>query len=116
MSVFFGGTFFGGGFFQNLPTGQVAEVVRTGGKGDNDRKRRIYKPTGLPPEGRKTVEQRVQETREVHREVLKLKAPPKQIQEMSLAEIDAEIGSRLREQLRKEDEEIILMLLAAVAG
>lgn len=121
MSVFFGGEFFGGGFFQNLPTGEAVDV-KTGGKGDNKR-RSIVKPTGLPPyrEPRKTVEERVHETREIHqevREVLRLK-PRKPIQEMSIAEIDSEIGERLRKQLQltEEDEEIILMLLAAaVAG
>jgi hypothetical protein len=69
-------------------------------------------------EGRKTVEQRVQSTREIHREVLKL--PPKPlpvapVAQLSLAQIDAEIGERLRASMQ-EEEEVILMLLAAAAG
>jgi hypothetical protein len=115
VSVFFGGEFFDGGFFQALE--EQVEVVKTGGKGDNKKRKSIYKPTGLL-EGRKTVEQRVQATREIHREVLKV--PPKPlpalpVAELSLAQIDAEIGERLRASMQ-EEEEVILMLLAAAAG
>jgi hypothetical protein len=118
VSVFFGGEFFDGGFYQPLEElVEEVEVVKTGGKGDNDKKRRnIFKPTGLPPEGRKTVEQRVQATREIHREVLKLSPKPLPVVEMSLAQIDAEIGERLRASLRNEEEEILMLLAAAVAG
>lgn len=109
---FYGGTFFSGGFF--------GSVGSTHGKGDERRKRRsIVKPTGLPPvgrQGRKSVEERVEDTREIEqevsREVLQLPqagSPP--IAEMSLVQIEREIGTLLRKQLRSEDEEIILMLL-----
>lgn len=118
VSVFFGGEFFDGGFYQPLDEqAAVVEVVKTGGKGDNDKKRRnIFKPTGLPPEGRKTVEQRVQATREIHREVLRVPPKPLPVAEMSLAQIDAEIGERLRVSLQNEEEEILMLLAAAVAG
>lgn len=108
---FFDGPFFGGGFFGELESGDVARPRPA------DNERRIYKPTGLLD--RKTVKQRVAETREIHREVrgvLSLPTPAKPIKELSLAEIDAEIGARLREQLRKDDEDIVLMLLIAAAG
>jgi hypothetical protein len=115
VSVFFGGEFFDGGFFQPLEEQQ--EVAYKGGRGDNDKKKRrsIYKPTGLL-DGRKTVEQRVQVTREIHREVLKLPPKPLAVVEMSLSQIDAEIGERLRASLRNEEEEILMLLAAAVAG
>lgn len=111
VSVFFGGEFFDGGFYKS-----VEQSASTGGKGDNPRKS-IYKPTGLTY--RKTPEQRVRETREIHREIretLRLPDKPKPIEIMSLAEIEAEIGERLRRAVEKDDEEIILMLLAAAAG
>jgi hypothetical protein len=116
VSVFFGGEFFDGGFYKPLEEQQ--EVAYKGGRGDNDSKKRrsIFKPTGLPPEGRKTVEQRVQATREIHREVLKLPPKPLPVVEMSLSQIDAEIGERLRASLRNEEEEILMLLAAAVAG
>lgn len=113
VSVFFGGEFFDGGFYKSL---EEQEVVHRGGRGDNDRKKRksIYKPTGLPPIGRKTVEELVQATREIHREVLKLPQKALPVAEMSLAQIETEIGERLRASM--EEEEILLLLAAAVAG
>ena len=125
MSVFFGGEFFDGGFFQELTQEQFA-----GGKGDNKRRRFIFKPTGLPPyrEVRKKLDERVKESREIHREVAREilglpklpKLPETLLERMSLVEIENEIGERLRKQLRaqleKDDEEIILLLLAAAAG
>lgn len=113
VSVFFGGEFFDGGFFQELEQ----ETAKTGGKGDNaSKKRSIYKPTGLPPyRVRKTVEQRVEETREIHQEVLaerKVERVEPAIQQMSLVDIDAEIARLLHKKLRTEDEELLLLLLA----
>lgn len=115
---FFGGPFFGGGFFgeSQVEPQEEEAPTKTGGKGDNDRKKRksIYKPTGLLE--RKTVEERVEATREIHREVLKLPPKPLPVAEMSLAQIEAEIGERLRVSLRTEEEEILMLLAAAVAG
>jgi len=110
----FSGLFFGAPFYgQNTRARDEKE----------EKRRRIYKPTGLPPYRetltlRKTVDQRVEESREIHqevtREVLRL---PKPIRQMSLAEIEAEIGVRLRQKMDKEDEDLVFMLLAAaVAG
>lgn len=95
----------------------------SGGKGADSstkqKKKSIFKPTGLPPY-KETVERLVEETREIHqevrREILSLPKPPKPIKQTSLSEIDAEIGSLLSKKLRTEDEEIVLMLLVAVAG
>lgn len=106
----FSGGFFGGGFYG----------ANTRGLSEKERKRRIYKPTGLPPY-REIVERRVEEISEIHKEVVrearKTLTLPKPIREMSLAEIEHEIGVRLREQMKKEEEDLILMLLvAAVAG
>lgn len=119
-SVFFGGEFFDGGFFQPLGAEATTEEnVRTGGKGDNAKRRTIFKPTGLPPyRVRKTVEERVQETAQIHREVIEGKVlveveEPRPLIQMTMREIDAEIGELLRKKLRTEDEEVMLMLLLA---
>ena len=114
MGPFFGGNFFDGGFFgESLG---ALETPKTGGKGDNDRKRRrsIYKPTGLPPY-RNPVEQRVAETHEIAKEVVRAyqDVPVVPVARMSLAEVQ-EIGTLIRKQ---DDEEIVLLLMAAsVAG
>jgi hypothetical protein len=107
LGPFFGGPFFSGGLFGEL---QDDEIPKTGGKGDNKRKRKaIYKPTGLPPY-RKPVEQRLQETHEIAREVIA------QEPRMSLSEVE-EIGTLLHKKMKTEEEEIVLLLLAvSVAG
>jgi hypothetical protein len=111
----------------------VEETVKTGGKDDKRRgkKRIIFKPTGLEErrakpvieEGRKTVEQRVEETRYIDeairevadREFAKLDEYQPPIKTMSLAEIDAEIGLLLRKMYRSRDEEELLLLLMLAA-
>ena len=93
---FFGGPFFSGGFFGEL---QDEEVPKTGGKGDNKKRRKtIYKPTGLPPY-RKPVEQRVAETHEIAKEVVRSyqDVPVVPVVRMSLAEVQ-EIGMLIRKQ------------------
>lgn len=108
---FFGGDFFGDGFFYE----GVDEAVKTGGKGDNPPKRSIYKPTGLPPyrtPPRKTVEHRVKETRQIAAEVVR-EAGSTPVAHMSLSDIESEIGELIRQKLRTEDEEMMLLLLAA---
>ena len=114
---FYGGEFFGAGFFYAIVED---EAVRTGGKGDDSdvapKRKSIYKPTGLPPY-RETVERRVKETREIAREVAReVLHLPKPVKRMSLSEIDSEIAVLMQKKLRTEDEEIVLMLLLAVAG
>jgi hypothetical protein len=115
---FFDGPFFGGGFFGEA--GEVVEVeeVETRARpADNEKKRRsIYKPTGLPPY-RKTVEERIEETREIEREVFEEEVVKPPVHTMSQLAIDAEIGALLRKKMRTDDEELLLLVLAvAVAG
>ena len=106
--------------------GGQAPVV-TGGKGDNER--RIYKPTGLLERNeRKSVEDRVEDSRQIQAEVAgqlarelrgeieAFEAFAKPVVRMSISEIDAEIGSLLRKRIRTEEDEIILLLLIAAAG
>ena len=99
----------------------VDEVIKTGTGGiDPKRKRRtIYKPTGLlarKEEGRVGVEQRVEETREIHQEIkdeialsFREEIP---ISAMTLAEIDKEIGILLRKKIDAEDEEMMMLMIA----
>ena len=122
-TAFFGSDFFGGEFFSS--------TSRSPRSGDEDGTHPIaVKPTGLLERRptltlRKTVEQRVADTREIQAEIYgqlarELKAeresyrPP--VKEMSLREVEAEIGELLRKKLRTEDEEIMLLLLVAAAG
>ena len=116
--IFFGAAFFHGGFFGGL---------RTGGKGDRKILHLPIKPTGLPwstkkAKGRKGVEQRVDESRQIQAEVygqlakeLRAEREKPVIQEMSLREIEAEIGELLRKKLRTKEEEILLLLLMVSA-
>lgn len=101
----------------------VAEVVTVKtGTGGIDRKRRIYKPTGLEEPKKKKIEERVEETRQIHAEVLKKLADEisepeaefKPIPLMTDAEINREIGFLMKEVQRKRDEEdesAVLLLL-----
>jgi hypothetical protein len=103
----------------------VVEVIKTGTGGiDPERRRRIYKPTGLLDRKKdKVVEQRVRESRDIQREVFdeviapQLKEPLdfKPIQDMTSKEIDREIGLLMREKLnaQEEDEMMLLMMIAA---
>lgn len=108
----------------------VEVVVKTGTGGiDPEKKRRtIVKPTGLierKKEGRLGVEARVDESRQIQAEVaaklarefteetLSIAAQTKRIEEMSMAEVDAEIGVLLRKQLQTEEEELMMLLMIA---
>jgi len=108
-----------------------AVVVKTGTGGidtGEGAKRRYpsIKPTGLlhlpKKEGRKEVQDRVDESRQIQAEIAGRLAREfseetaaleafQPIDEMSLAEIDAEIGLLLRRKLRTEEDEIMLLLL-----
>lgn len=117
---FFDGKFFDGGFFgetEVVVEADAPEVPKTGGKGDNSSRRRIFKPTGLPPyrEVRKPVEDRIAETHVIAREVAE-QYEEQPIAQMALVDIEAEIGELLRKKLRTEDEEIMLLLLMAVVA
>lgn len=109
------------------------EEYTHGGKDDKRRgkKNLIFKPTGIEErkpkpvvkEGRKTVEERVEETRDIAaavREVAQQEfakadqyQPP--IETMTLAEIDAEIGLLMRKAYRSREDEELLVLLMLVA-
>ena len=92
-----------------------------GGKSDNAG---IFKPTGLVdrpkktihvPEGRKSVPERVEQTRQLVEEI-KAEAGFKAVSRMSVIEIDNEIRVRLLKKLRTEEEELIILLLAAAGS
>ena len=129
---FFGGEFFGGGFFGENASDQH-------GKGDNDKRHHPYKPTGLlhRPTKPKAKDARVQErlddsvaieaeiadklAREFGDEAAKLRqsedaTEAQAIVQMSMAEVDREIGILLRKKLRTEEEEITMLLLIAAAA
>jgi len=112
---FFDGPFFNGGFFGEV---EAEETTRARPSDDEGKKKRraIYKPTGLPPIGRKTVQERIAETHEIARQVAPVEVDAKPVVQMSLAEIDAEIGALLRKKIRTEDEEIMLLVLLAIAA
>jgi Xaa-Pro aminopeptidase len=84
-------------------------VVKTGTGGIDPPKRRIYKPTGLQDRKKKTkVEERVEETRQIHKEVLEaFEEGPKftPIPLMTEAEINQEIAYLMREVQKQQDEE-----------
>lgn len=108
-------------------------VVKTGTGGldpGEGLKRRIVKPTGilhLPEKGRKGVEDRIDETqaiqaeiaarlaREFTEETVAIEARPP-IAEMSMREIEFEIGALLRKELRTREDEAILVLLLIAAS
>jgi len=121
----------------NFYTGEeaVEETVKigTGGIDPSERRKRIglpVKPTGLierpVKEGRKDVEDRAAETagiaaeiagklaREFGEETQQAEAQ-KRIEQMTLAEVDFEIGVLLRKKLRTEEDEIMILLLIAAS-
>lgn len=94
--------------------GEEVVTVKTGTGGIDRKRKTIFKPTGLDFRKRKTVEERVQETREIHQEVIQAKSEFKPIPLMTEAEINREIGFLMREVQRKQDEEdesVVLLLL-----
>lgn len=126
---FFGGQFFGGGFF-----GSVDVAVKTG-TGGIDPKRRIVKPTGLlhlPKKGKlsEAIEDRLKDSfqeqteiaaklaREFSEETQRIgdEQAAQDIVEMSMAEVDREIGILLRKKLRTQEDEILLLLLMVAAA
>ena len=132
---FFGGGFFGGEFYDSGsgPPPTPEPELPLGGKGDNDKRRKtIFKPTGIEDrkpkpvihEGRKTVDERVEETRDIaaavrevaQKEFAKADVYQPPIETMTLAEIDAEIGLLMRKAYRSREDEEIIMLLMLVAN
>ena len=112
-----------------------------GGKGDNQSGKRSkqsqrglflpFKPTGLIDRPvRTSVDVRFEESREIHEEVSRqsaleflLEASPPEvhpptlqfapIKSMTLSEIDAEIGARLRKKMLDDEDEAMLLILIA---
>lgn len=125
MSGIFNPNVFSTIIFNTGTAGQVVEVVVKTGTGgiDPQRKRKtIYKPTGLLDRPR--VQTRIEETRDIHAEVAgrlsrefieEPNTQTKPIAEMTAAEVDREIGLLMREKIRKEDEDdmMLVMMIAA---
>lgn len=103
------------------------------GHGDGGKRRtlHIFKPTGLLERhyksGRKTVDERVRDSIEIHAEIAGRRAPELSQQEeplepappvarMSLTEIDREIGALLRKKVRTEEDEMLLLILIAACA
>ena len=132
MAVFFSGVFNPNVF--STEGGAVEEVVKTGTGGIDPAKRnRIYKPTGLPlkppKEGRKSTQDRVDESGQIQAEIasrlskefteeLNQEREAASIALMTQAQIDAEIAFLMKEKMQKmqkEDEEIIQLIVAIAA-
>lgn len=114
----------------------------SGGKGDNaggkESRHPSFKPTGLVDrprkpvkEGRKEVSDRVDESRQIEAEIagrlakefseetlnIQQEPPPvAPVEEMTLAEVELEIGVLLRKKLRTQEDEILILLLMAAAA
>jgi len=105
------------------------DVVKTGVGGIQPGENRYgIKPTGLdgyrPKAGRKDVEDRVEEARELHAEIAgklarelrgEIDQAEQAIATMTMAEVDREIGVLLRKVQRTQDEEVLLLMLMAIA-
>lgn len=110
------------------PGGEDPSEIRQSSK-----RREIIKPTGLlhlPVKARPSVQERVDDSagiaaevagriaREFSEEGAALAVRPTQppVVEMSLSEIEAEIGLLLRKKMRTEEDELLLLLLTAAAA
>ena len=121
---FFGGSFFGGEFFNQGTDTRPRPDDGPGKKTLTIKGRSIYKPTGLLerriPQGRKSVDERAaqaeQIAREVARAILEVPKAPTEISEMTMQEVDSEIGLLLRKKVRSEEDELILLLLMAASA
>jgi len=133
-TAFFGSNFFGGEFFSVSEAAE--EVARSGGGGIDPvtgKRRKLhlpFKPTGLldrPKAKTPEVQKRLDESVEIQSEIASSLARefaeeqevlehPRPIVQMTMQEVEAEIGILLRKKLRSEEEEVILLLLIAAAG
>lgn len=121
---FFGGSFFDGEFFNQGTDTRPRPDDGPGRKTLTAKGRSIYKPTGLLdrpiPKVRKSVDERVAESeqlaREVAQEILEVPKAPPPISEMTMAEVESEIGLLLRKKVRTEEDELILLLLMAASA
>ena len=121
-TAFFGGAFFGGEFF-NTP------AIKTGTGGIDPKKGKKlnlpFKPTGLSVKkrGQKTENQSIISERLNEQELLaaeftsKVTRETTPVEQLSLADIDLEIGTILRKKLKTDEENnriaMLLILLAA---
>lgn len=119
---------FNSGIFNNsvFNTGQqqdIAVKTGTGGIDPEDKRYRIYKPTGLlerKKKGKEGVEQRIVESRDIHREVFEVfdevikrqTVDFKPMQSMTSKEVDREIGLLMREKMIAQEEEEMVILMA----
>ena len=151
MSGIFNAAIFNNAIFNTGTAVVVDDVVKTGTGGIDPggagyKRRTIVKPTGLAArkDGRKEVEDRIDESREIQAEIagrlarefaeetqalegeiLKARAleeqellealEAKRIQDMTAAEVSEEIGILLRKKIRQEEEELLLMLMIAAS-
>ena len=115
---------------------EVEETVKTGTGGIDQpsRRRGIVKPTGtlhLPKKAKQTrVDERVDDSREIQAEVAAklarefgdenaaLRAKPQvvPVAQMSMVEVEQEIGQLLRKKLRTEEDELMMLVLMAAAA
>ena len=122
------------GFGTSVTPPPVVTETPLGGKGDNEL-RRIVKPTGLVdrpklqvPLGRKTIDERVDQSGQIAAEITarlarefgeQAEAELLAIEEMSQAQIAAEIGARLKKKIREQelkDEEDLMIRLAMISS
>ena|SRR3990167_3429800 len=114
-------------FFGNIVAVEEAveeAAVKTGTGGiDPGKKHRIVKPTGLlhlPKAKEPVVQQRLEDTSHLHEEIAREVAKEffgasqtKTVEQMSMVEVDAEIGELLRREFITQDEELRLLILMA---
>lgn len=125
MAVFNSAVFNPAVFFTD--SGVVAEPPRPPRPADDERRRRIVKPTGLVDRPRKpTVEERIDDSREIQREISarlydefaatpapQATLPPVHL--MSQRDIDRELGERLRQiAARQQEEDDDMLMIAAM--
>ena len=99
-----------------------------GGKGDNEKRRSTYKPTGILhlPKKSPKVSERIDDSRAIQAEIAArlvkefteeevARQEQVEVARLSAAEVDFEIGILLRKKLRTDQEELLLVLLMASA-
>lgn len=127
MSGIFNSSIFNNAAFNVGDVGAV-DVVKTG-TGGIDKRRNIVKPLGtlgLPKDkkaNKQRLESRVEDSKEIQAEVAAklarefseesdIKAP---IAKMTMAQVELEIGTILRKQVRTREDEVMLILLMVAA-
>lgn len=120
MSGIFNAAIFNNAVFNTGEVSDVAVKTGTGGIDPHRRRRTIYKPTGLVSKKapQEIIEQRVEEARETHKEIareialsFREEVQVKPISQMTISEVDQEIGKILRKKMQTEEEEMIMLLM-----